>query len=162
VRVCRKENRRIANGEMKQETEQEDCEQRDETGNRGNANREMRPETEQGDSRKTSEDRKKKKEIANVDESGGTGNRRRVLRTERLVRIQETEGEDLKECAGDFVVFTYESRIFAGMVAQVKKYGSLIMPCNLCNKTCCSTHGVMSGLGNGRLLSLATLVPKIK
>jgi hypothetical protein len=33
----------------------------------------------------------------------------------------ETERENMKECAGDFLVFTYESRIFAGRVAQVKK-----------------------------------------
>jgi hypothetical protein len=59
VRGCRRENRRIANGEMKQETEQEDCELRDESGDR------------------------------------------------------KQNGEDLKQCSVFFVVFTYESGIFA-------------------------------------------------
>jgi hypothetical protein len=46
---------------------------------------------------------------------------------------RKQNGENLRDCAGDFVVFTYESRIFAGRVAQVKKCGSLIKPCNICS-----------------------------
>ena len=42
-------------------------------------------------------------------------------------------GEDLKEGAGDFVVFTCESIIFAGSIAQVKEFGSLIKRCNICS-----------------------------
>jgi hypothetical protein len=93
-RRIRKQNRWIANREMRQEIEEEDCEQRVVT----------RQEREQEDfkHRDVSEDRKK-------------------------------NGECLKECAGDFVVFTYESRIFAGRIAEVKKRGSLIKPCNMCS-----------------------------
>ena len=46
---------------------------------------------------------------------------------------RKQKGEDLKECARDFFVFTYESRIFAGRIAEVKKCGSLMMPCNMCS-----------------------------
>ena len=88
-----------------QETEQEDCEQRDETGNnRWIVNREMRQETEQEDFKQR-------------DESGD--------------RTQD--GEDLKESPGDFVVLTCESIIFAGSIAHVKEFGSLIKPCNICS-----------------------------
>jgi hypothetical protein len=34
---------------------------------------------------------------------------------------RKQNGEGLKVCAVDFVVFTYESRIFAGRIAEVKK-----------------------------------------
>ena len=42
-------------------------------------------------------------------------------------------GEDLKDSAGDFVVFTNESRLFAGRIAEMKKCGSLMKPCNMCS-----------------------------
>jgi hypothetical protein len=36
-------------------------------------------------------------------------------------RDRKQKGENLKECTGDFVVFTYVSGLLAGRVAQVKK-----------------------------------------
>jgi hypothetical protein len=104
----------------RQETELEDCEQTDESGNRTGGLRTerlvRRQETEQED----------------CEERDETGSRTGELRTERLVRRQETEQGNLKECAGDFVVLTFEDRIFPGRIAQVKECGSLIKPCNMC------------------------------
>jgi hypothetical protein len=46
-------------------------------------------------------------------------------------RDRKQNGEDLKECAGNFIVFAYKSRIFAGRIVQVNKYGSLMKPINI-------------------------------
>jgi len=69
-------------------------------------NREMRQKTEQEDS-----------ELRDV--------RRQETEEEDSREMSEDRkqnGEDLKEGAGDFVVFTYESIIFAGSIAQVKEF----------------------------------------
>ena len=76
-----------------------------------------------------------------------TGNRRGELRTKTNQGGQETEqeeceqrdesgdrkqnGENLKDCAGDFVVFTHESRVFSGRIADLKKCGSVMELCNM-------------------------------
>jgi hypothetical protein len=44
------------------------------------------------------------------------------------MEYRKQNGGGLKVCVGNFVVFTYDSRIFAGRFAEVKKCGSLIKP----------------------------------
>ena len=103
-----------------QEKEQEDREQSNETGNnRWVVNREMRQETDQeySELRDVRRQETEQEDFKQRDESGD--------------RTQN--GENMKEGARDFVVLTCESIISAGSIAQVKEFGSLIKPCNICS-----------------------------
>ena len=80
-------------------------------------NREMRQKTEQEDS-----------ELRDVRRQEPEEEDSREMSEDR-----KQNGEDLKEGAGDFVVFTCESIIFAGNIVQVKEFGSLTKACTICS-----------------------------
>ena len=143
-----------------QETERGDYVQGDESGSTGNRTGGLRT------GRWVRKYRKQNRGIAYRELSQG------VQGTEQEGSEQEDDsgdskqnGEDLKDSAGDFVVFTHESRLFAGRIAEVKKCGSLMKPCNMCNwlqyPLCDVRGGINPTIHNSYRRTQATVKPGI-